>query len=196
MEQQPNNAKSSVSNTEKSDDRVQQKRTKRKGPKPSSKKRLEDFRLQKSRDTMAEIHKAALERTSVSVDKLVSFLSEMQIIAQKQEVVVPITTRGIGFLTHESYQEAIFACPKARTVCDDVTAYRVCLVQQQVQLVKSERESLLSDPFVESCRIDSPVIPATMLEQAASTPKSFRLTADVVNSIGKFEHQGTSFRPK
>lgn len=75
---------------------MQQKRIKRKGPKPSSKKRLEDFRLQKSRDTMAEIHKAALERTSISVDKLINCLADMQIIAQKQEVVIPITTRGIG----------------------------------------------------------------------------------------------------
>lgn len=101
----------------------------------SSKKRLEDFRLQKSRDVMAEIHKAALERTSISVDKLISCLSEMQVIAQKQEVIVPITTRGVGFLVNESYQEAICACPKARNVCDDMTAYRVCLTQVQLNLI-------------------------------------------------------------
>jgi len=62
-------------------------RTKRKGPKPSSKKCLEKFRLEKSRETIAEIHRQAIERTSVSVDALLKCLSDLQIVAQKQEVV-------------------------------------------------------------------------------------------------------------
>jgi len=145
---------------------------------------------------MAEIHKAALERTSISVDKLISCLSEMQVIAQKQEVVVPITTRGVGFLVNESYQEAVSACPKACGTCSDVAAYRVCLAQQQVQLVKSDREASLNDPYVERLQhVECNTISTTILEQASSTPQSFRLTADFVNSIGKFEHQGTSYRP-
>ncbi|XP_071643925.1 uncharacterized protein [Temnothorax longispinosus] len=36
-------------------------KAKRKGPKPSSKRRLEKFRLSKSKETMAEIHKQATE---------------------------------------------------------------------------------------------------------------------------------------
>jgi len=196
IDNQPANDATNSKLDAKPDDKVQQKRVKRKGPKPSSKKRLEDFRLQKSRDTMADIHKAALERTSISVDKLISCLSEMQVIAQKQEVVVPITTRGVGFLVNESYQEAVSACPKACGTCSDVAAYRVCLAQQQVQLVKSDREASLNDPYVEKLQhVECNTISTTLLEQASSTPQSFRLTADFVNSIGKFEHQGTSYRP-
>jgi len=92
--QQPSQAATSVAVPEVKD------RTKRKGPKPSSKKRLEAFRLAKSKETMAEIHRQAIERTSVSVDVLLKTLSDLQIVAQKQEVVVPVTTRGVGFLVN------------------------------------------------------------------------------------------------
>jgi len=100
-------------------------RTKRKGPKPSSKKRLEKFCLEKSRETMAEIHRQAIESTTVSVDALLKCLADLQLVAQKQEVVIPVTTRGVGLLVNECYEEAKLQCPKTVRECSVHKFYRI-----------------------------------------------------------------------
>jgi len=172
-----------------------QRKPKRKGPKPSSKKRLENHRLQKGHDTVKEIHRAAMERTSVSLDTLLNCLNNMQIVQQKQEAIVPITTRGAGFLTQECYDEAVIQHPKAARACNVNQAYRVVLAQQQLQLLKSEENALLNDPTVMQIETELPSIDATMQQAIASTPQSFRLTADLINTIGKCEVGQTNYRP-
>jgi hypothetical protein len=94
-------------------------------------------------------------------------------------------TRGAGFLNQESYDEAITQHPKARNACNVNQAYRVVLAQQQLQMIKSDELSALNDPLSIQVDTESPTINATLQQQIASTPKSFRLTADLVNSISE-----------
>lgn len=176
--------------------KINEKPQKRKGPKPSSKKRLEKFRLEKSKETMAEIHRAAMERTSVSLDALLKTLSDMQIIAQKQEVVVPITTRGVGFLSNESFEEAKLQCPKAARDCDVHSVYRVSMSQLQHQCDISDVNRDLADPIVEQLDTQNPRMPPEFHHQVASCPQNFSLVSELINSVGQFEHAQTKFRPE
>lgn len=125
---------------------TQPKQLKKKGLKPSSKKKLEAFRLKKSQATTDDIHRQAMDRTSVSLDALLDTLSNMKIIAQKQEVTIPVTTRGIGFLVSESFEEAKLQCPKATREVDVHACYRVSLAQHQLQLNNSDITTELTAP--------------------------------------------------
>ncbi|KAL0130251.1 hypothetical protein PUN28_002089 [Cardiocondyla obscurior] len=163
-------------------------------PKPSSKKRFKYFRLHKSNLTTVEIHRQAIERTSVSVDTLLNHLNKLRIFAQKQEIVIPITTRGIGFLTNESFREAEIQCPKSVHDCNLLQTYRVALAQHHLQLDESDVGASLDDPRVEGLRVQNPRFDVVMRQQVASMPYNFNLVTDLINSTGRFDHAQASFR--
>ncbi len=80
----------------------QKSRPKHQG-KSSRQKRDDKFRHQKSEQFTKEIHAAARARTFEGIDQQLNLLQELKVEPVKQQVQVPISTRGVGFIANEVF---------------------------------------------------------------------------------------------
>lgn len=168
---------------------------KRRGPKPSSKRRLEAFRLNKSKESQARIHKEAFDDTNISLDSLLLALNDLHLGTAKQVAEVPVTTRGVGFLTNDAHERAVAQVPRAAQVCDVNTLYRVSLAQLQLQLNQSQEHHIIPDPSMLEIPHQDLSLDPSLCQEVRGMDQNFAVTADLINAAGVVEVHQQQFTP-
>lgn len=155
--------------------------------------------MKKSYEAQARIHREAFDDTNISLDSLVKALNDMQIGKAKTAIEIPVTTRGVGFLTNECYSRAIQHVPRSADVCDKFALYRVSLAQHQLQLDRSQQHHLLPDPSFHEVPIQDVSLEPSLAQEIQGMDTNFGLVADLINATGPVDinqRQYVPFVPK
>jgi hypothetical protein len=159
-------------------------KSKRPGKK-SAQKHMDAFRKRKNVEALKEIHGAAKERTFIHLDEQLAILKDLKIDRTPTTAQVPITTRGIGFLSNEIFDYVHSQCPKAfvGNTYAPINFYRIGLLQLGAQQhMANALHSNIKDMLFEDDDYD---LDTDLMEAVkASTSKTIKPLSIVAETAG------------
>lgn len=149
--------------------KAKQQFRKKHGGRGSRAARNDKFRLKKSEAAMKEIHAAARARTFEGIDQQFDLLQELKVEPVQQQVQLPITTRGVGFLACETHDFIRSVVPRVNNLeFSSLDLYKIGLLQLSAQIHLAHASlSKLADPL--NVEMEDPFIPTDLLEAVKPT---------------------------
>jgi hypothetical protein len=154
--------------------------------KASRQNRSDKYRSKRNKGAAEEIDRSIDAATFEGIEDVTTMVKNISLSKASTVAAIPITTRGIGFLSQMVF-DAMSEVPKvATTGITAIDVYHVSLASLQVQLSISETKiGLLRDPSV---------IPSTqevnygLAQQVLNARKTPAPLAMLLNSVGSFKH--------
>lgn len=123
---------------------------------------------------------------------------DMNLQPRKSIVAIPLTTRGIGLLTNQSYKKLSEVCPNAVVNFTIHQSYRIALAQHQYQMCESESKTL-PEYIPNTYRCENLHLnyfnDFGIQERVKGIKQAFIPIAELINSSGPFTLWSTSYQP-
>lgn len=156
--------------------------------------RMERFRDRKSTDHTATEHKKIFDKLMFGYNIQEDAINALQIISMPRTIVVPVSTRAVGFMVLFLFAKFARLKIKLPTECSMYRLYRLTLLQFELKVMQAKHEHLSR---ATGGKLFS-TLQATFeqVQTVSELGAQFAPLANLVNSVGVFKGFNTQYLPR